>query len=266
MLPPRSLVFGFFESEDPFPIDFDDVWQWTGYSEKGKAKRALLTAGFVENVDFLPILAKSSGGRPAEKIYLTIDCFKMFCMMAGTSKGHEVRLYFLECEKELKRRIEEEKANKKQRVLEAYVNKDKLPWEKRFEDEFYRQIYRLKGWVYESDASKRTPLVGKITNDIVYMRLQPGVLQELQRKNPVQSNGRRRYRHHQFLTANIGNPHLRLHISKLIMFMRRCSTWNGFMVILNRFIPSPYAIQPDIFFELLESGHIDFDEWEKLVS
>lgn len=266
MLPSRDLVFGFFESEKPFPIDFDDAWRWIGYSEKGKAKRALLNAGFAENVDFLPILAKSSGGRPAEKIYLTVECFKMFCMMAGTLKGREVRLYFLECENELKRRIEEEKQRHTGRVLNAYVNKDKLPWKKKFEDDFYQHIYRLKGWDYPANASGRTPLLGKITNDIVYMRLQPGVLQALQSKNPILTNGRRRYRHHQFLTVNIGNPHLRFHLSKLIMFMSRCNTWNGFMTILDRFMPSPYNIQPDIFFELLEAGYIDFDEWEKLVS
>lgn len=268
MLPPRDLIFGFFESESPFPIDFDDAWQWVEYSRKDVAKDALALS-FVQGVDYL--VPESSGTKKGrdwrlEKIYLTLDCFKMFCMMAGTSKGREVRLYFLECEKELKARVSAEKQNYQARVLQAYVAKDKLPWEKRFEDEFYRQVYRLKGWEYDPDATKRTPLLGKITNDIVYMRLQPGVLQELQRKNPALPNGRRRYRHHQFLTANIGNPHLRTHLSKLIMFMSRCNTWNGFMVILDRFLPSPYSIQPDIFFELLEAGYIDFDEWESLVS
>lgn len=266
MLPPRDLVLGFFESEEPFPIDFEDAWRWIGYSQKEVAKRSLINSGFVEGTDFSATLQKSTGGRPSERILLSVECFKMFCMMAGTSKGHEVRLYFVDCEKELKRRVAEEKQQHKGRVLEAYVSKDKLPWEKKFEDEFYRQIYRLKGWNYDPDVRKRTPLLGKITNDIVYMRLQPGVLQDLQGKNPILPNGRRRYRHHQFLTANIGNPHLKSHLSKLIMFMSPCNTWKGFMTILDRFIPSPYNIQPDIFFQLLEAGQIDFDEWERLVS
>ena len=273
MFPPRDLVFGFFESEKPFPIDFDDAWCWVGYGEKSgneknarDAARKFLKANFEEGVDFAILKTQSTGGRPRDSIYLSVDCFKMFSMMAGTLKGRQVRLYFLNCEKELKRRVAEEKQRHKGKVLEAYVNKDKLPWKKKFEDDFYQHIYRLKGWEYPANASGRTPLLGKITNDIVYMRLQPGVLQALQSKNPILTNGRRRYRHHQFLTVNIGNPHLRFHLSKLIMFMSRCNTWNGFMTILDRFMPSPYNIQPDIFFELLEAGHIDFDEWEKLVS
>jgi len=266
MLPPRNLVFGFFESEEPFPIDFDEAWQWIGYSQKGHAKTAFEKGGFIEGTDFFRDLEKSSGGRRPEKIYLTVECFKMFCMMAGTAKGREVRLYFLDCEKELKARVASDKERREVRVLEAYVMKNKLPWKKKFEDEFYYQIYRLKGWEYDPDTARRTPLLGKITNDIVYMRLQPGVLEELRKRNPRQKGGRRRHCHHQFLTANIGNPHLRFHLSKLIMFMSKCNTWKGFTAIIDRFLPRTTSIQPDIFFELLEAGHIDFDEWERLVS
>ncbi len=33
---------------------------------------------------------------------LTVDCFKAFCMMAGTEMGRQVRAYFIECERALK--------------------------------------------------------------------------------------------------------------------------------------------------------------------
>lgn len=271
MLPPEDYVFGLLNSEDPFPIDFEDAWRWVEYSRKDTAKEALTNPGngFVQGVDYIfpesPGKIEGKGrGRPAEVIKLTFDCFKLFCMMAGTPKGREVRLYFLECEKQLKRILAQQQVDHQTRVLRAYVAAERLPWRKKYTEEYYEQIHRLKGWDYDPQRG-RTPLLGKITNDIVYKRLQPGVLEELRRKNPLVS-GHRRYRHHQFLTDNIGNPHLRSHLSFLIGLMKGCNTWNSFMMLLNRCKPSVTGVQHDIFFELLESGDIGFDEWENLVS
>lgn len=266
----EAQVFGLLSSEEPFPIDFDDAWQWVEYSRKDAAKEALTspTSGFMQGVDFIfpEFPGKIKGrGRPSEVIKLSVDCFKLFCMAAGTAKGHEVRLYFLQCEKQLKERIEQEQQDQKTRVLNAYIAKERLPWKKKYTEEYYEQIHRLKGWDY--DPSKgRTPFLGKITNDIVYMRLQPGVLDELRQKNPVTGRGHRQYRHHQFLTDNIGNPHLRSHLSFVINVMKGCNNWNSFIALLDRFKPRATGIQPDIFFELMEAGEIDFEQWEKLVS
>ncbi len=101
----QNLALSLIESTNPFPVDFDDAWQWAGYSRKDHAKEALL-ANLVENVDFRLLQKRESapsGGRTHwEEIYLSIDGFKMFCMMAQTEKGREVRLYFLECERQLR--------------------------------------------------------------------------------------------------------------------------------------------------------------------
>nr|WP_290224205.1 hypothetical protein [Trichocoleus desertorum] len=98
----HELALALVRSADPFPIDFDDAWQWVGYSSKQKAKNKLLNH-FEEGIDFLTKRLKNSqGGRPSELIQLTIDCFKSFGMMAGTDKGKEIRRYFLECERTAK--------------------------------------------------------------------------------------------------------------------------------------------------------------------
>jgi phage anti-repressor protein len=95
----HELALALVQSVDPFPIDFDDAWQWVGYSTKQKAK-SKLTHHFEEGIDFLTKRLKTpQGGRPSEQINLTIDCFKSFGMMAGTDKGKEIRRYFLECER-----------------------------------------------------------------------------------------------------------------------------------------------------------------------
>lgn len=36
----------------PFPVNFDEAWQWLEYSTKGHAKESFLKIGFVEGSDF----------------------------------------------------------------------------------------------------------------------------------------------------------------------------------------------------------------------
>lgn len=65
---------------------------------KAQIKRARL----VENKDFVVIAQKGvnpQGGRPSDEYHLTIEAGKHIGMLSGTEKGHEVREYFLECER-----------------------------------------------------------------------------------------------------------------------------------------------------------------------
>jgi phage anti-repressor protein len=89
------------ESQEPYPVDFDQAWQWIGYSNKANALRTL-QANFEAETDYSSILMNRSDGKPGKPYnayFLTVDCFKSFCMMAGTEKGKEVRRYYLEIEK-----------------------------------------------------------------------------------------------------------------------------------------------------------------------
>ena len=88
------------ESEEDFPVDFDDAWVWIGYSKKDKALDALFSI-FEEGLDFTRNGGKSKEGpgRPMDSYFLTKDCLKEFCMLARTDKGKEVRKYFIDCEK-----------------------------------------------------------------------------------------------------------------------------------------------------------------------
>lgn len=56
--------------------------------------------GFTEGNDFLPILEKSSGGRPAVNHQLTIPMAKEICMLQRTERGRECRQYFIKIEEQ----------------------------------------------------------------------------------------------------------------------------------------------------------------------
>jgi hypothetical protein len=123
------------------------------------------------------------------------------------------------------------------RLLAVYLSEERLAWAKRFPDEFYKQLYRLRGWNWPTGRA-HTPLVGKLTNKIVYERLPEGVLEELQRRNPTEpSTGRRRWKHHQFLSEDIGQPDLRDHLLQLIAIMRISPDWRTFEHHLNEAFP-----------------------------
>jgi hypothetical protein len=76
-----------------------------------------------------------------------------------------------------------------------------------------------------------------LTNDIVYDRLAPGVLEELKRVNPKDEVGRRKHRHSQWLTSNRGYPKLRERLGAVVATMRLSGDWHDFMAKLDKYYP-----------------------------
>jgi phage anti-repressor protein len=98
---PLGKIAAVIKSESRFPIDFDEAWEWIGYSSKQKAKEAL-ERNFEQGTDFTSFnrtVKREIGATSKTQINLTVDCFKAFCMMAGTEKGKEVRRYYIDLEK-----------------------------------------------------------------------------------------------------------------------------------------------------------------------
>jgi hypothetical protein len=124
-----------------------------------------------------------------------------------------------------------------QAILDAYLRKELAAWAKRFPDEFYQQMFRLKGWQWRGMSVNRPSVVGKYTNDIVYERLAPGILEELQSRNPKDDKGKRPVKHHQWLTEDVGHPALAQHLHAVIGFMRASTTWDGFYRLMQRAFP-----------------------------
>ena len=124
-----------------------------------------------------------------------------------------------------------------QALLDRYLKKEHAAWAKRFPDEFYIQLFRLKNWTWQGMQVNRPSIVGTYTRDIVYARLAPGIVQQLEKINPRTDNGQRKVKHHQFLTDEIGHPALSSHLYGVMGLMRASKTWKGFNHLLKAAFP-----------------------------
>ena len=123
-----------------FVVDLDNVWEWLGFSQKVSGIR-VLEKNFKLDIDYKIILpnckadfedcentlnlkdnhekvvffsekedleTKKNGGQNIKKIFLTIKCFKSFCLKAQTKKASEIHEYYMKMEEVLHEIVEEE--------------------------------------------------------------------------------------------------------------------------------------------------------------
>lgn len=125
-----------------------------------------------------------------------------------------------------------------QKILDKYLRKEYAAWARCFPMEFYEELFRLKGWPLDKATMKMPGVVGKYTNDLIYDRLAPGILEELKRKNPINTDtGRRKTKHHQWLTEETGHPALDKHFSGVLALMRASTQWESFRRGIERAYP-----------------------------
>ncbi len=122
-------------------------------------------------------------------------------------------------------------------VLQTFISKELLKWQKMFPDTFYYEIFRLKRWDYTvSGIKKRPSVIGTWTKKLIYEQLPKGVLEELQVKTPKSHAGNYTARFFQRLTPDIGHPALTAQIYKVIGLMNASSNWNEFNILFNRMV------------------------------
>lgn len=124
-----------------------------------------------------------------------------------------------------------------QAILDKFIGKELAAWVKRFPDEFYGEIYRLRKWEWKGMKVNRPQVVAAYTKDIVYDRLAPGILKKLEEVNPIDERGKRKAKHHQWLTTDVGNPALSQHLHAVIALMRVSTSWENFKSMLDRAFP-----------------------------
>lgn len=132
-----------------------------------------------------------------------------------------------------------------QAILDRFLRKELAAWAKRFPDEFYQQIFRLRGWTWRGMKVNRPQVVAKYTTDLIYDRLAPGLVENLEAKNPVDDKGKRKAKHHQWLTEDVGHPALAQQVYAAIGFMRAATKWDEFLLNYYRAFPKK-GIAPEL--------------------
>jgi hypothetical protein len=130
-----------------------------------------------------------------------------------------------------------------QAILREYISDELARWVRTFPMDFFKEIYRLKGWNWNN--GRMPPYVGRYVKDLVYGRLAPGVLEELERLNPPNENGIRKRRHHQFLTREVGHPALLKHLDQITWLARGCKDWHDYVNLVNVHFPRVNVIPDD---------------------
>ncbi|WP_018407068.1 P63C domain-containing protein [Methylocystis rosea] len=128
-----------------------------------------------------------------------------------------------------------------QKILAAYISPELLPWAKRFPDSFYEELHKVRGWQYKPGSNARNAYIGKLTKALIYDPLPPGVVHELERRNPYDpTKKRRRHLHHQLLTKEVGHPHLEKQIVSVTTLLSVSDTWEEFAKLFTKkFPPGP---------------------------
>jgi hypothetical protein len=173
------------------------------------------------------------------------------------SKEEERRLLFAATEQKITEPFKDEnldKALEKFSLTEYKVHNPKFSlvigelksYKKKFPLEYYRQVYRLNSWpITDTSLFERPGIVGKWTNDLIYLRFPAGTLKILQQVNPVIAKGVRLHKHFQRLTDE-AEELLDKFIQDAITLMAQCSTWADFMARFAKELGHPYQLN---FFE-----------------
>ena len=121
------------------------------------------------------------------------------------------------------------------KILEAWVAKELQPYVRTFPAEFYEEMFRLRGLSYPTENPKFRPqYFGVLTNDIVYERLAPGLLEELKKQS---AKDVKKAHLHRRLTQEVGHPRLKEHLASVTTAMKLSTNYSDFISKLNRIHP-----------------------------
>ncbi len=139
--------------------------------------------------------------------------------------------------------------------LRSYFNqilrKDLAAWSKRFPDEFYENIYKLRNWDWPGMGKNRFSVVGTYTNDLVYERLLPGLKEEFDLRNPKNDKGARKHKNQQWLNDD-GAKLFAQQMFTILAIQRAClkkkgEQWKHFLNMMDEILPKKDIIQMRLF-------------------
>jgi hypothetical protein len=112
--------------------------------------------------------------------------------------------------------------------LALYVAPDILEWQQEFKSDFYKEIFRLKGWPYNPYSVSRPGVVGTYTNQYIYSFLPTNVFKFIKDRTPKSKSGNYTVRLHQSLNKEVGKELLRNQLVSVTTILRISKSWEQF--------------------------------------
>jgi hypothetical protein len=127
-------------------------------------------------------------------------------------------------------------------ILNKYLAEELRKYTQTFPDTYFSEVFRIKKWRVPVSKGARPGAFARLTNNVIYERLAPGLLEELQTRNPSDGHGRRKHKHFQYLSDDYGDPRLRAHLDRVVFLMSACTSWAEFERMLDRAAPRVSAV------------------------
>jgi hypothetical protein len=107
----------------------------------------------------------------------------------------------------------------RQELITSFIAPCFQPWSKEFELTFFQDVSWLYGWRIPND-DKHNPAIRGFVYRYIYQALPSEVLQEMERLNPRDEEGRRKKRLFQLLTEDKLGEFLRVRIEQVLSTIR----------------------------------------------
>ena len=128
-----------------------------------------------------------------------------------------------------------------EQLLAEFLAEEVRRWVRTFPLAYIKELCRLRNVAFRPDM--RLPqYFGHLTNDVVYKRLHPNLLEELKSRAPRNENGSRSVKLHQWLSETVGHPKLLQHLGLVIGLMRISKTYDQFHAFLDEAAPMPSGL------------------------
>lgn len=127
--------------------------------------------------------------------------------------------------------------------LKKFISDSLRKWVHTFPTDYFKHLCRLRGVELRQDM--RLPqYFGKLTNNIVYKRLAPGLLTRLKEKRV--ELGKPSGKLHSLLSLNYGFPEVLVHLGLVVAVMKQNVTYENFEKALDAIAPT-YPDVPGLF-------------------
>lgn len=115
----------------------------------------------------------------------------------------------------------EREKDEHQKIYVLYLSEKLLPWQKKFPNDFYKELFRLNGWEYTVHGiNKRPSIIWKWTKTLIYDQLPKGIIEELEKRTPKSKSGNYTACFHKSLSEDIGHPALDSQITQVLTIFR----------------------------------------------